>query len=66
MNYGQAIEAMKRGETAGRGEVVVRLAHAGTPLQYFADKHGKPYSPSVEDQLADDWCSFRILRGVTA
>lgn len=57
MKYGQAIEAMKAGgivsRPAGRS---IRLAHRGTPLQYFDHYYdGTPFTPSVDDQLADDW-----------
>lgn len=63
MNYGQAIEAMKRGGTVGRwakANRAVRLAHLGTTLQYFeavTDGLRQPYVPTTEDQLADDWLS---------
>lgn len=60
MNYGQAIEAMKRGGAARRVRgACVRIAHLGTPLQYLEiigdDGARQPYSPSDADQLADDW-----------
>lgn len=56
MNYEQALEAMKKGGAAKRSVAgYIRLAHRGTPLQYFAYDDGLPFSPSVADQLADDW-----------
>ncbi|QWY83230.1 protein of unknown function DUF2829 [Rhizobium phage RHph_X2_25] len=61
MNYGQAIEAMKRGGVVGRlsnASRVIRLTHIGTPLQYFealTEGVRQPYTPSTDDQLADDW-----------
>ncbi|RVO41384.1 DUF2829 domain-containing protein [Sinorhizobium meliloti] len=60
MNYGQAIEAMKRGDVVRRTMGgYVHLAHRGTPLQYFeiveAGGSRKPYLPSIEDQLAENW-----------
>jgi hypothetical protein len=60
MNYGRAIEAMKAGKPARRGAGgYVHLAHRGTPLQYLeavvAGEGRKPYIPSIDDQLAEDW-----------
>ncbi|MBY3263900.1 DUF2829 domain-containing protein [Rhizobium laguerreae] len=59
MNYGQAIEAMKIGGAARRRRgTCVQLVHRGTPLQYLeiTDEDGRrPYVPSTDDQLADDW-----------
>jgi hypothetical protein len=56
MNYGQAIEAMKKGGAAKRSVAwYIRIAHRGTPLQYFAYEDGMPFNPSVADQLAEDW-----------
>lgn len=60
MNYGQALEAMKKGGAARRvvGSIV-RLVERGTPLAYIeiieAGVGGKPFVPSVADQLAEDW-----------
>lgn len=60
MNYGQALEAMKKGWTARRAVgSIVRLVERDTPLAYIeiieAGVGRKPYVPSVADQLADDW-----------
>lgn len=61
MNYGQAIEAMKRGAAAWRNasrDAVVFLEHPGTPMQYFRKNTPDgmfPYVPTTADQLADDW-----------
>lgn len=56
MNYGQAIEAMKRGGAAKRNVAgPIRIAHRDTPLQYLAYEDGMPFNPSVADQLAEDW-----------
>ncbi|MBB2818966.1 UNVERIFIED_ORG: hypothetical protein GGD59_002211 [Rhizobium esperanzae] len=56
MNYGEAIEAVKRGGTAKRSVAgSIRIAHRGTPLQYLAYEDGMPFNPSVADQLAEDW-----------
>jgi hypothetical protein len=60
MNYGQALEAMKRGGAARRAVgSVVRLVERGTPLAYIeiveAGVGRKPFAPSVADQLAEDW-----------
>ncbi|PKA40467.1 DUF2829 domain-containing protein [Rhizobium sullae] len=56
MNYGQAIEAMKRGGLVKRSVAgAIRIAHHGTPLQYLAYEDGMPFNPSVADQLAEDW-----------
>lgn len=60
MNYGQAIEAMKRGGAARRvvGSLV-RIVERGTPLEYIeiveAGVGRRPYVPSVADQPAEDW-----------
>ncbi|WP_201269125.1 Thoeris anti-defense Tad2 family protein [Sinorhizobium meliloti] len=65
MNYGQAIEAMKRGGFVIRPQNTrrkIRLAHIGTPLQYFevvSDDERQPYVPTTDDQLADDW--FEVI-----
>lgn len=61
MNYGQAIEAMKRGGVVirlSRPEAGYALVAAGTPLQFFQESTAqgfRPYIPSIEDQLAEDW-----------
>lgn len=60
MNYGQALEAMKKGGVARRvAGSVVRLVERGTPLAYIeiveAGVGRKPYVPSVADQIAEDW-----------
>lgn len=60
MNYGQAIEAMKRGGAARRTVgSLVRIVERGTPLEYLeiveAGVGRKPYVPTVADQLAEDW-----------
>lgn len=59
MNYGQAIEAMKAGGIVSRLVEMsrsIRLAYRGTPQQYFANYYtNMPFSPSIDDQLADDW-----------
>lgn len=61
MNYGQALEAMKREATVSRvsaPDAVVYIAHPGTPLAYFEKNTpdgAVPYQPSFSDQLADDW-----------
>ncbi len=61
MNYGQAIEAMKKGGYVGRSSnplVTVGMASPSTPQRYFekrAPNVKSPFQPSVDDQLADDW-----------
>lgn len=61
MNYGQAIEAMKRAGAVSRAaapDAVVFLEYPGTPMQYFRKNTPDglfPYAPSVDDQLAEDW-----------
>lgn len=61
MNYGQAIEAMKKGGFVSRLEdplALIALVHADTPQRYFerrTGKHSEPFKPSVGDQLAEDW-----------
>ncbi|QIX21397.1 DUF2829 domain-containing protein [Agrobacterium pusense] len=59
MNYGQAIEAMKKGGAARRVRgTCVQIVHRGSPLQYFeitSASGRQPYVPTVEDQLAEDW-----------
>lgn len=61
MNYGQAIEAMKKGGFVSRLKdplESIALAHADTPQRYFerrTGKHSEPFRPSVGDQLAEDW-----------
>ncbi|MGM4911406.1 Thoeris anti-defense Tad2 family protein [Rhizobium sp. 768_B6_N1_8] len=61
MNYGEAIEAMKAGHTVGRTSnrpAAVYISHPGTSLQYLevvTDGVRKPYAPTTDDQLAEDW-----------
>lgn len=60
MNYGQALEAIKRGGAARRAAgSVVRLVERGTPMAYIeiieAGVGRRPFVPSVADQLAEDW-----------
>lgn len=61
MNYGQAIEAIKRGECARRESIantLVFLEEPGTPQEYLrkAEPSGlSPFVPSHADQLAEDW-----------
>jgi predicted HAD superfamily Cof-like phosphohydrolase len=61
MNYGQAIEAMKRGGTAWRDsapDAIVFIAHHGTPLEYMSKitPDGQAvFQPTTRDQLAEDW-----------
>lgn len=61
MNYGQAIEAMKKGGYVGRSSnplVTVSLVSPSTPQRYLekrAPNVKAPFHPSIDDQLADDW-----------
>jgi hypothetical protein len=61
MNYGEAIEAMKAGRTVGRTSnrpAAVYISRPGTSLQYLevvTDGVRKPYTPTNDDQLAEDW-----------
>lgn len=62
MNYGAAIEAMKRGDLVKRDaqpDCFIHLAAADGPLAYFeateSDGERAPFVPTTADQLAEDW-----------
>lgn len=72
MNYGQAIDAMKRGGFVVRAHNPrrkIRLTHRDTPLQYFevvSDDERQPFVPTTDDQLADDWCEIVAASSLVA